>query len=327
MICRRDFITLLGGAAAWPLVARGQQRGLPVIGLIIAGSPDAYAHLVAAFRQGLGQNGYIEGRNIAIDYRFGQDQPERLPELAIDLVRRQPKVIAAPGGVPALRAVRTATALIPIVFGISADPVQLGLVASLNRPGGNMTGFATMNSEITTKRLSLLRELLPGAARFALLVETNSVTTFNITDLQAAASSIGGNIEVLNVAGTVPDLDAAFANLAERHVEALLLNASTRFYGLRSQIAAMAVRHAMPTMHWDRALAEAGGLISYGTDEADIFRQVGIYVGRILNGEKAADLPVQQPTKFELVINAKAAKALGLDIPLSLQLRADDVIE
>jgi putative ABC transport system substrate-binding protein len=269
----------------------------------------------------------VDGDNIAIEYRFANDNLDSLPELAADLTRRGVLVIAALGSVPALRAAQAATATIPIVFSIAADPVQLGLVASLNRPGGNLTGVATMNSEVTTKRLGILHELVPGATRFVLLIEDNSVVTINDAELELAASAIGGKIRTVKIVGNPQQMDAAFATLAHEQMQAVLVNASVRFYDLRSDLAGSAARHGVPTIYWDRALVEAGGLASYGTDQVDVFRQAGVYAGRIIKGESPSGLPIVQPTKFELVINRKGAKELGLTIPSSVLAIANEVIE
>jgi ABC-type uncharacterized transport system substrate-binding protein len=264
---------------------------------------------------------------VAIEYRWAQGASERLPELAADLVRRGVAVIVTPGSFPAARAVKALTATIPIVYGGGADPIRAGLVASLNRPGGNVTGFVELNSEIVSKRLGLLHDLVPGASRFALLVEPNSSGRFVITDLQKVASAIGLQIEPVVAAGTDRALDAAFASLAQKKVDALMASPSPLFYALRVQLAALATRNAVPVIYWDRAFAEAGGLMSYGSSVTEMFRQVGIYAGRILKGEKPADMPVMQATKFELVVNLKAANAIGLTIPETFLVRADEVIE
>jgi putative ABC transport system substrate-binding protein len=326
---RRQFIALLGGAAvAWPLSARAQQPTLPVIGYLDNKSPVGNAPFVAAVRQGLKEAGFVEGQNVAIEYRWAEGQIDRLPALAADLVQRRVAVIVTPGSVTGARAAKAATTTIPIVFSMGGDPVQLGLVASLNRPGGNATGFGEMGSEVTPKRLELLHELIPGAAHFVLLVEPNSTTTPSvIVNLQSVASANGLPIEVLYAAGTNSGIDAAFASLVQKRVDALLVAPSGFFMERRIQLATLAARHAIPAIYWDRALAEAGGLISYGSNVTDQFRQVGVYAGRILKGEKPGDLPVMQPTKFELVINIKTAKALGINVPLSLLARADEVIE
>jgi len=327
---RREFITLLGGTGfAWPLTARAQQPPMPVIGFVNAASPQSYARQVSAFLKGLSEAGYVDGQNVKIEYLWAEGQYGRLPELAADLVRLQVAVIVTPGNTPAALAAKAATATIPIVFSFGADPVKIGLVASLDRPGGNATGFGEMNIEIAPKRLGILHELIPGAARFALLLEPrNSPTTpADVTELQAAGAAVGSQIEVVYAAATVGELETAFASLAQKGVDALMVNPSPQFASLRVQLTALAARHAVPTIYWDRRLAEAGGLMSYGSNVEDLFRKVGIYAGRILKGEKPADMPVQQATKFELVINLKTAKALGLTIPPTLLARADEVIE
>jgi putative ABC transport system substrate-binding protein len=325
---RREFIALLGGVAApSPLAARAQQAPMPVIGLLNPNAPEAIENLLTTFRRGLGETGYIEGRNVAIEYRWARGSSERLPELAADLVRRGVTVIATPGSLLSARAAKAATSTIPIVFGIAGDPVQLGLAASLNRPGGNATGFVEINTDIASKRLGLLHDLLPGALRFALLVESTTTGGSVITSLQAEASAMGLQIEGLVSAGSDTAIGEAFASLAQKRIDALLLSPGPLFYALRVQLAALATRYTIPVMYWDRALIEAGGLISYGSSVADMFRQVGIYAGRILKGQKPADLPVMQATKFELVVNLKAARAIGLTIPETFLVRADEVIE
>ena len=324
---RREFITLVGGAAAWPLAARAQQTVMPVIGFLNSATLEGHENGVAAFRQGLSETGYVEGRNVAIEYRWADGEQERLPELAADLVRRGVAVIVTPGSFPAARVVKALTATIPIVYGGGADPIRAGLIASLNRAGGNVTGFVELNAEIVSKRLGLLHDLIPGASRFALLVEPNSFGMSVITDLQRAASAIGLQIEAIVTEGTDRAIDAAFASLGQKKVEALMVSPSPLFYALRVQLAALATRHAVPVIYWDRALVEAGGLMSYGSSVADMFRHVGIYAGRILKGEKPAELPVQQSTKFAFLINLRTAKALGLEIPDKLLALADEVIE
>jgi putative ABC transport system substrate-binding protein len=324
---RRAFITLLGGAAAaWPLAARAQQQPeLPVIGFLHAGSPEVTPSLVAGFRKGLSEAGYVEGRNVAIEFSWANNDIARLPELAADLVRRRVAVIATPNGAPAALAAKTATTTIPIVFNSIGDPVQVGLVASFNRPGGNVTGVTSMALDLGPKRLGLLHDLLPVATRFAALVDSNTAR-FAIADLRAAASAIGGQIEVL-VAGTSGEIDAAFASLLQKRADALMLMTSPLFGAHRQQLAALAARHAVPVMYHDRIFTEAGGLMSYGTSLADVYRQVGVYTGRVLKGEKPADLPVLRPTRFEFVINLQTARTLGLDIPPGLLAIADEVIE
>jgi putative ABC transport system substrate-binding protein len=300
---------------------------MPVIGYLGTGAPERIAHLVVAFRKGLSETGYIEGRNVTIEFRWAQNDTNRLPELAADLVRRQVTVIVAPLSTPAVFAAKAATTTIPIVFGTGGDPVKLGLVVSLNRPGGNLTGVSVMQVEIAAKRLGLLHELLPGAARFAVLVNTNnSLTKTLIADAQAAAAAIGRQIEILT-ASTNRDIDTAFASLVQKRIDALLVSPDRLFLDRRVQLATLAVRLAVPAIFPVREFAEAGGLMSYGTSFVDTYRQIGIYTGRILNGEKPADLPVVQATKFEFIINLQTAKALGLSIPPTLLARANEVIE
>ena len=324
---RREFITLLGSAAAaWPLSTRAQQPVMPVIGYLGAGLPEAFAHLVAAFRKGLSETGYVEGRNVAIEYRWAHNENDRLPELAADLVRRRVAVIVTPLSTPAALAAKAATATIPIVVS-GGDPVQSGLVASLNQPGGNVTGINAMNAELMPKRLGLLHELLPGAVRFAVLVNPNNPFTASIVkDLQAAAVTIGRQIEALT-AGTNREIDTAFASLAQKRADALLVSPDALFITRRVQLATAAMRYAVPAIYSFREDTEAGGLMSYGSNFTDIFRQVGIYTGRILKGEKPADLPVMQPTKFEFIINLQTARLLGITVPATLLATADEVIE
>jgi putative tryptophan/tyrosine transport system substrate-binding protein len=327
-IRRRDFITLLSGAAAWPLSARAQQAAMPVIGYLSSLSSEAPVN-AAAFRQGLAETGFIEGRNITIDYRAAEGHVDKLAALAAGLVRRGVAVIVAPGNGQGARAAKEATASIPIVFSMGADPVPYGLVTNLHRPGGNITGFTEMATELAPKRLGLMHELMPGATHFALLVEVDSgtLTSEFLSDLQAAASVMGGKVEILRTAGKASDIDATFANLAQRRVDAVLVSNSGLFYALRSDFALLTVRHGVPAIYWDRAFPDAGGLMSYGSSVTELFRQVGIYAGRILKGEKPGDLPVQRATKFDLVINLKAARALRIDVPPLLLARADEVIE
>jgi putative ABC transport system substrate-binding protein len=325
---RREFITLLGGAAAWPLAARAQQPAIPVVGFLHTGSPEAFANPVAEFRKGLSETGHVEGQTVAIEYRWAQNDYKRLPELAADLVRRRVAVIATPVGMEAALAAKAATTTIPIVFGVGTDPVQTGLVASLNRPGGNLTGIANLTAELTGKRLGLLHELLPRAARFAVLVNPNNLVTTRsaVTDAQPAAAAIGLQIEAVS-AGTERDIDAAFATLVQTRTDALLVNADPLFVGRRVQVTKLAARHVLPTIYPVREFADAGGLMSYGPSNAERYRQIGIYTGRILKGEKPADLPVMQPTKLEFIINLPTARVLGLDLPPMLLARADEVIE
>jgi putative tryptophan/tyrosine transport system substrate-binding protein len=325
---RREFITLLGGAAAaWPLAARAQPP-MPVIGFLHSASAAAYEHLVAAFRKGLSEAGYSEGQNVAIEYRWSEGQNERLPALAAELVHRQVAVIVTPGSTPATLAAKAATRTIPIVFLSAVDPVKTGLVASLSRPGGNVTGVSDIGVELAAKRLGLLHELLPEATRFALLVNPDNpgITEAFITEAQMAASAIGRQIEVVT-ASTNGEIDRAFATLMNKRSDALLVSTDALFVTRRVQLVTLAARHAVPAMYFRREFAEVGGLMSYGSNLADQFRQNGIYAGRILKGEKPAEMPVQLPTKFEFVINLQTAKTLALDISPTLLARADEVIE
>jgi putative ABC transport system substrate-binding protein len=323
---RRDFLGVLGGAAAtWPLAARAQQAVMPLIGFLHSGSSILYARLVHAFRDGLNETGYIEGRNIAIEYRWADGQYDRLPILAADLVLRQVAVIVANS--PAIPAAKAATTTIPIVFQTGSDPVAGGLVASLNRPGGNLTGVSTMNVELTPKRLELLRELVPTATAIGLLVNpTNPNADTQSRGLKAAAVALGLQLHVL-YASNERDFDTVFTTLAQLRVGGLVIAPDAFFISRSEQLAELTVRHALPAIFSYREFAAAGGLLSYGGSSTDQFRQAGIYAGRILKGERPADLPVQQVTKIELIINLKIAKALGLTVPLSLLGRADEVIE
>jgi putative ABC transport system substrate-binding protein len=321
---RREFILALGGASAWPLAARAQQQGMPVIGFLSGTS--VWAPLVAAFRQGLSEAGYDDGRNVAIEYRWADGQYDRLPALAANLVRRQVTVIAAIT-TPAILAAKAATATIPIVFTTIADPVQIGLVASLSRPGGNITGVTSLNVEIGPKLLELLHEVVPTATVVALLLNpTNPNAETSSKGFQAAAGVLGVQLHVLH-ASTERDLDTVFATLAQQRGGALVIAPDVFFSNQKEQLAALALRHAVPAIFQSPEFAAAGGLMSYGGSLTDTYRQAGIYTGRILKGEKPADLPVQQVTKVELVINLKTATALGLVVPLSVIGRADEVIE
>jgi putative ABC transport system substrate-binding protein len=320
---RREFITLLGGAAAWPLAARAQQAAVPVIGFLGSSAPVARARFLTAFRQGVRETGYVEGQNVAIEYRWAQDQADQLPDLAADLVRRQVTVIAA-HDTPSSIVAKLATTTIPIVFASGGDPIKLGLVASFNRPGGNVTGVTFVNAELGAKQLGLLHELLPGAARVGVLVDPNFASTQSfVSDVQAAALSIGKQIEVLE-ASTGRDIDTAFASLAQKPIDALLVAPNSLSNNRRVQLATLAAYHRVPAIYPLRENAEAGGLMSYGTSITDAYRQVGVYTGRILKGEKPADLPVMQSDKFEFVINLKA---FGLTFPPGLLATADEVIE
>jgi putative tryptophan/tyrosine transport system substrate-binding protein len=325
---RRAFTAMLGGAAAWPLAARAQQGPrLPVIGVLHTQTPEAYAEPMRAFRRGLKEGGYVEGDNVSIEYRWAENQVDRLPELAAELVRRRVAVIAATGGIPSVLAARQATTAIPILFVSGNDPVKLGLVPSLARPGGNVTGVNFFAVELTAKRLELLRELMPAATRIALLVNPASPEQgSSVTELETAARAIGLQVRILT-AGSSREISAAFANMARERPDALIVGAGPPFNGRRIQLAHLASYHRIPTIYSQRQNVEIGGLMSYGASLTDAYRQIGLYAGRILKGEKPADLPVVQSTKFELVINAETARMLGIDVPQSLLARADEVIE
>ena len=326
---RRQFITLLGGAAAaWPLAARAQQPALPVIGILEAGGAELNPGNATAFRKGLSETGYTEGQTVAIEYRWAEGQYERLPELAAELVRRRAAVIVTPFSVAATLAARAATTTVPIVFSTGADPVETGLVASLNRPGGNVTGAVTMNAELAAKRFGLLQELLPTATRFAVLVNptTARVAKAVTADVQAAASVTGRQVEVLT-ASTSREIDTAFATVVQKRIDTLLHSPDLFFTTRRAQIIVLAARHAVPVIYANREDAVAGGLMSYGSSMADVSRQLGIYAGRTLKGEKPADMPVLRATKFEFVINLQTAKTIGITVPPTLLARADEVFE
>jgi ABC-type uncharacterized transport system substrate-binding protein len=324
---RRKFISLLGAAAAWPLTARAQQPAMPVIGFLNAQSADSVSSAVDAFRQGLNETGYTEGRNVAIEYRWADGRGDRLSALVSDLVQRRVAVIAATGGDPAALAVKRATATLPVVFTIGGDPVALGLVASLNRPGGNITGISQITVLLDPKRLETLRELLPGIAVIAVLRNpSNANAETQVSSLRAAERRLGIELRFVTAANA-HEIDAAFAALAELRVGALMVASDPFFNARRHQIVAQAARLAVPTIFHQREFVHAGGLMSYGTSVNDMYRLAGVYTGRILKGEKPADLPVQQSTKVELVINLKTAKVLGIAVPPAVVARADEVIE
>jgi putative tryptophan/tyrosine transport system substrate-binding protein len=325
---RREFIALLGGAAAaWPAAAGAQQTGVPVVGYLDPGTPKPSAQLVSAFREGLAEGGYVEGRNLAVEYRWAEAQYDSLPELAAGLVARKVAVIAAMNGVPTALAAKAATSTIPIVFFVGVDPVAFGLVASLNRPGGNVTGVTGLGTELGPKRLEMLKTLRPAASWFAFVVNpSNAAAMTQSKDLQAAASSLGVRVEVQH-AGTERDLETAFATLNQLGAGGVVIGADGFMNSRINQIAALALSYSMPTAYQYRAFAAAGGLMSYGGSITEAYSLVGRYVTRVLKGENPADLPVQQSTKVELIINLKTAKALGLDVPATLLARADEVIE
>jgi putative tryptophan/tyrosine transport system substrate-binding protein len=328
---RREFIVgmgLTGATIARPLPIRAQQQAMPVIGFLGTSSPDLYAIRLGVFREGLKEAGYVEGRNVAIEYRWAQDDVERLPALAADLVQRRVNVIVAASGTPGAVAAKAATTTIPIVFAVAVDPIKVGFVESLNRPGGNLTGVTNLNVEIGPKRLEVLHALLPTATDFAVLVDPTGPALAEpfLRALQAAARSLGLGLHVLN-ASTERDFDSVFARVVQLKAAALIIGPSTFFVGRGEQLATLALRYKVPAIYQYRPFAVAGGLMSYGSDETEYYHLVGIYTGRILKGEQPAQLPVEQSTKVKLIINLKTAKALGIDVPLSLLGRADEVIE
>jgi putative tryptophan/tyrosine transport system substrate-binding protein len=325
---RRDFITVLGGAAAWPLAARAQQSAMPVIGFLDGRSPDALTDRLRGFRQGLKDTGYVEGENVAIEYRWAENEPDRLPALAAELARRPVAVIATSGGPAVAFAAKAATTTIPIVFSSARDPVRLGLVASFARPGGNLTGINFLTGELAAKQLELLRELVPAARRVAVLVNPANVTVTESTlrDVEPAGRAMGLQIQV-HKASTSREIDAAFATFVRERPDGLFVGGDPFLNARRVQLVLLAGRHGVPAIYSGREFAEAGGLMSYGSDITDAYRQVGIYTGRILKGAKPAELPVVQASKFELVINHQTARMLSLSVPTTLLASADEVIE
>jgi len=322
---RRDFVTGIAGAAALPLAARAQQ--MPVIGFLHSGTAAPFEAQLAAFRQGLKESGYVVGQNVAIEYRWAEGKVDRLPELAADLVRRKVSVIAAVGGPPSNLAAKNATTTIPVVFNTGADPVKMGLVTNIRQPGGNVTGITFFSEELGAKALNLLRELVPGGKSVGLMVNpSNPETPRRAADAVAAARTLGLAMEVVHAA-TPADIDKAFDTLSERRVSALLLGADAFYGGRVQQLVSLAARHKMPAMYYRREFTEAGGLASYGTSVVDAYRQAGVYVGRVLNGDKPGELPVMQAAKFEFVLNLKTAAALGIDVPMAFSAGADEIIE
>jgi putative ABC transport system substrate-binding protein len=323
---RRDFITLLGGAAAvWPLAAHAQQPAMPVIGFLRSTSSAPFANLVASFRRGLNEAGLVEGRNVTVDYRWADNQPAQLPALVAELIGRKVAVIV--GNVDAAHAAKAATATIPIVFVVGSDPVAAGLVANLNRPGGNLTGVSFFDTPLAAKRLSLLNELLPQAGVIAVLLDANfAERDAEARELSAAAKAIGRQMTIVKI-GSEGEFDSAFATIVQSGARGLLVGSGPFFNTQRRRIVALATRHAIPAIHVIREFVEAGGLMSYGASQEDAYRRAGIYVSRVLKGEKPGDLPVELPTKFDLTINIATAKALGIDVPATLLARADEVIE
>jgi putative tryptophan/tyrosine transport system substrate-binding protein len=325
---KREFITLLGGAvAAWPLAARAQQSTMPMVGYLSARSPDDTAHLVEAFRRGLNETGFIDGQNVRVEYRWAFGEYDRLPAVAAEFARRPVAVIVATGGEPAALAAKMASLTIPIVFSIGGDPIKQGLAASFKRPGGNSTGITLLTNELEPKRLGLLRQLVPQATSIGFLLNPSYPPSEDqLKDAEEAARAMRQQVYVLR-ADTDDDIDGAFETVTRRSIPALAVAAAPFFDTRRAKLVALAARHAVPTMYHFREFAEAGGLVSYGIDPADVYRQVGIYTGRVLKGDKPAELPVMQATKFEFVINLKTARALGLEVPLGLTAAADEVIE
>jgi len=327
MIRRREFMTLLGGAAAaWPLGARAQQPVMPVIGFLNGQTADGFAHLAEAFRQGLRETGYVEGQNVVIEYRWADGQFDRLPALVEDLVRRRVAVLAVTGGNPQIA--KSVPTTIPVVCGVGGDPVQLGLVASLNRPGGNITGVSVFTSDLEAKRLELLHEVVRRPAVIGVLVDPKfqSATEILVQEVRAAAQTLSREIRIVN-ASAENSLDEAVASLVEMRVGALLVTGGPLFLNRRERLLALTARYSLPAIYENREFTRAGGLMSYGTSVPDVYRQIGMYTGRILKGERPADLPVLQPTKFDIAVNLRTAKTLGLDMPTSILLRADEVIE
>jgi len=325
---RRDFITLVGGTAAWPVAARAQQAAMPVIGILEAGATETNPNTAAAFRKGLSETGYIDGQTVRVEYYWAEGQYDQLPKLAAELIHRRTAVIITPLSTAATLVAKAATTTIPVLFSIGSDPVEIGLVASLNRPGGNVTGVVTMNSELGAKRLGLLQELLPTATQFAVLInpKPQRLAEAVIADVQAAASAIGRQVEVL-ATSISREIDTAFATLVQKRIDAVLVSPDSFLDTRRAQILVLAARHALPVIYPHREDAIAGGLMSYGSSIADVSRQLGIYTGRILKGEKPADLPVARASKFEFVINLQTARTLGIEIPAALLSQANEVIE
>jgi putative tryptophan/tyrosine transport system substrate-binding protein len=322
---RREFIIFVGCTAAWPLAARAEQSAIPVIGFLSAASPQPFAKYVSGFRTGLKETGYIDGQNVTIEFRWADGDYDRLPEMAADLVRRKVAVLVSSGGAPSIMAAKAATATIPIVFTIGSDPVQLGFVTSLGRPGGNITGVNFFGSAMESKRLGLLRAVVPGVQLIAVLLNPNR-QSYQKRDVEEAAHAIDQQIELLS-ASNESEIDAAFATATQLRAGAMLVSGDPFFNSQRDKIVALAARHAIPTIYEQREHALAGGLMSYGTNLSEAYRQAGVYAGRILKGEKPGDLPVVQSTKFEFVINLKTAKALGIEVPPNLSAQADEIIE